>query len=43
MSEWAESGIGEDTVAIGGFDAPAPNAELGSARFSTHWLEIWAC
>jgi hypothetical protein len=39
MSEWAESGIGEDAVAVGGFDAPAPDVELGGARFQRIGLE----
>ena len=39
MSEWAEGGIGEDVVAVGGFDAPTPDAELGGARFQHIGLE----
>ena len=39
MSEWAESGIGEDAVPIGGFDASAPDPELGGARFQHIGLE----
>ena len=39
MSKWVESGIGEDAVAVGGFDAPAPNAKLGGARFQHIGLE----
>ena len=40
MSEWAESGIGEDAIAVGGFDAPALDVELRGARFQRIGLEF---
>ena len=39
MSEWVESGIREDAVAVGGFDTPALDAELGGVRFQCISLE----